>query len=83
MPYIQETERLFTEAIKKHDQSENSGCHIIPSLDLGFPNNVQRLAGGFATGMLVAWQCGLDMVPVDATVNICTSSVYKLDGINQ
>lgn len=82
LPYIHETELLFTEAIKKHDQSENSFCHIIPSLDLGFPNNVQRLAGGFATGMLVTWHCGIDMVPVDATVNICTSSVYKLDRIN-
>lgn len=83
LPYTQETERLFTKAIKKHDQSKNSYCHIIPSLDLGFPNNVQRLAGGFATGMLVTWHCGLDMVPVDATVNICTSSVYKLDRIDQ
>ncbi|MBD5534898.1 MAG: hypothetical protein HDQ99_04450 [Lachnospiraceae bacterium] len=82
LPYIQETEYLFTEAIKKHDQSKNSFCHIIPSLDLGFPNNVQRLAGGFATGMLVTWNCGIDMVPIDATVNICTSSVYKLDKIN-
>lgn len=82
LPYIQETERLFTKAIKKHDQDENSCCRIIPSLDLGFPNNVQRLAGGFATGMLVTWNCGIDMVPVDATVNICTSSVFKLDKIN-
>lgn len=83
LPYIRETERLFTEAIKKHDQNEDSCCHLIPSLDLGFPNNVQRLAGGFATGMLVTWNCGLDMVPVDATVNICTSSVYKLDRIDK
>lgn len=82
LPYIHETERLFTEAIKKHDQGENSFCHIIPSLDLGFPNNVKRLAGGFATGMLVTWNCGLDMVPVDATVNVCTSSVFKLDRID-
>lgn len=82
LPYIHETEILFTKAIKKHDQSKNSFCHIIPSLDLGFPNNVQRLAGGFATGMLVTWNCGLDIIPVDATVNICTSSVYKLDNVD-
>ncbi len=79
LPYIEETERLFTKAIKKHDQNESSFCHIIPSLDLGFPNNTQRLAGGFATGMLVTWNCGVDMIPVDATVNVCTSSIYKLD----
>lgn len=83
LPYIKETERMFTEAIKKHDRGEQSFCRLYPSLDLGFPNNVRRLAGGFATGMLVTWNCGVDMVPVDATVNVCTSSVYRLDRIDE
>lgn len=82
LPYIKETEEMFTEAIKKHDRSEHSFCRLYPSLDLGFPNNVRRLAGGFATGMLVTWNCGVDMVPIDATVNVCTSSVFKLDRID-
>lgn len=80
LEYVCETEKLFEEAIKKHDT--NGRCQIYPSLDLGFPNNVQRLAGGFATGMLVTWQSGTDIIPVDATVNICTSSIYKLDQID-
>lgn len=79
LPYIRETQALFEQAIKKHDPSSSSYCQIFPSLDLGMPNNVQRLAGGFATGMLVTWQCGLDLVPIDATVNVCTSSVFKLN----
>lgn len=83
LPYIKETEEMFTEAIKKHDRSEHSFCRLYPSLDLGFPNNVRRLAGGFATGMLVTWNCGVDMVPIDATVNVCTSSVFKLDRIDR
>lgn len=83
LPYLKETEEMFTEAIKKHDRHEDSYCHLYPSLDLGFPNNVCRLAGGFATGMLVTWNCGTDIVPVDATVNVCTSSVFKLDGVNR
>lgn len=82
LPYLKETENMFTEAIKKHDANDDSFCHFYPALDLGFPNNVRRLAGGFATGMLVTWNCGTDMVPVDATVNVCTSSVFKLDQIN-
>ena len=82
LPYIKETEEMFTEAIKKHDRSGHSACHLYPSLDLGFPNNVRRLAGGFATGMLVTWNCGVDMVPIDATVNVCTSSVFRLDQID-
>ena len=83
LPYLKETEEMFTEAIKKHDRNEGSYCHLYPSLDLGFPNNVRRLAGGFATGMLVTWNCGTEIVPVDATVNVCTSSVFKLDRIDE
>ena len=78
-----ETQKLFDEAIRKHDHCKESYCRIFPSLDLGFPNNIQRLAGGFATGMLVTWQCGIDIVPIDATVNVCTSSVFKLDSFKQ
>ena len=80
LPYIKITESLFDQAIKKHDS--NGYCKIYPSLDLGFPNNVQRLAGGFATGMLVTWKCGIDIVPIDATVNVCTSSIFKLDNFD-
>lgn len=80
LPYLEQTEILFNIAIRKHD---NTGlCKIYPSLDLGFPNNIQRLAGGFATGMLVTWKCGIDIVPIDATVNVCTSSVFRLDGFD-
>ncbi len=78
LPYLRETEHLFTRAIRKHASHIENYCRIYPSLDLGFPNNVKRLAGGFATGMLVTWKCGIDIVPIDATVNVCTSSVFKL-----
>ena len=91
LPYIKETKELFESAIKKYDSSivrigtkeiQRSGVMIFPSLDLGFPNNIQRLAGGFATGMLVMWKCGTPIVPVDATVNVCSSSVFMLDNFN-
>lgn len=83
LPYIRETERIFESAIKKHDYRQNSYCRIYPSLDLGFPNNTQRLAGGFATGMLVTWNCGIKIVPIDATVNVCTSSVFELSNFDE
>lgn len=82
LSYLTETQTLFNEVIKKHDSSEYSYASIYPSLDLGFPNNVQRLAGGFATGMLVTWNCGIDIVPIDATVNVCTSSIFKLQNFD-
>lgn len=91
LPYIRQTKELFESVIRKYDSSIvrigtkeicRSGVMIFPSLDLGFPNNVQRLAGGFATGMLIMWKCGTPIVPVDATVNVCSSSVFKLDSFN-
>lgn len=81
LPYIKETKELFEKTIKEYD-SQRSEFLIFPSLDLGFPNNVQRLAGGFATGMLVMWKCGTPIIPVDATVNVCSSSVFEIDNFN-
>lgn len=91
LPYIMKTKELFESAIRKYDSSiirigkkeiKRSGVMVFPSLDLGFPNNVQRLAGGFATGMLVMWKCGTPIVPVDATVNVCSSSVFEISNFN-
>ena len=75
LPYVKETERLLNDVVKKYD--EFGEAHIFPSLDIGFPNNVLRLAGGFATGMLVVWKSGTPLVPVDTTVNVCSSSYYE------
>ena len=88
LKYIKRTKEIFECVLKKYDSSTleidgvdvpSSGVMIYPSLDLGFPNNVQRLAGGFATGMLITWKCGTAIIPVDATVNVCSSSVYKIN----
>ncbi|HAM69333.1 MAG TPA: hypothetical protein DCP68_06945 [Ruminococcus sp.] len=79
LPYIRQTENMLTHVIKtKYDSRRESGAIIIPSLDLGYPNNVQRLAGGFATGMFIHWECGTPLIPVDATVNVCSSSIFRL-----
>lgn len=83
LKYIKETQAQLCSVVKKYDSSkietnELSGAWIYPSLDLGLPNNVTRLAGGFATGMLVTWRCGTPIVPIDATVNVCSSSVFEL-----
>lgn len=84
LPYIRKTEDMLTHVIKsKYDSREESGAIIIPSLDLGYPNNVQRIAGGFATGMFIHWECGTPLVPVDATVNVCSSSIYRLTNYSE
>lgn len=77
--YLKKTEELLNSVVKRYDKRKESGAVIIPSLDLGYPNNIMRLAGGFATGMLVDWECGTPIIPIDATVNVCTSSVFRIN----
>jgi UDP-2,3-diacylglucosamine pyrophosphatase LpxH len=77
LPYIEKTENMLNELVKKYD--DDAFAKIFPSLDIGIPNNVLRLAGGFATGMLVVWKCGTPIVPIDTTVNVCSSSYYQFD----
>lgn len=81
IPYLHETEELLEKAIHKHDKS--GWAKIIPACDLGFPNNVTRIAGGFLTGALYDWSCSVPFIPIDATVNTCTSSVFKLQSWNK
>ncbi len=83
LPYIKETEEIFNKVIKRYDKRKESGAIIIPSLDLGYPNNVMRLAGGFATGMFIDWECGTPIIPVDATVNVCSSSVFEINELSE
>lgn len=77
LKYVSDTERMLDALVKKYDK--DAFAKIFPSLDIGVPNNILRLAGGFATGMLVVWKCGTPIVPVDTTVNVCSSSYYRLD----
>lgn len=81
LPYLEKTEELLERVVKKHDKS--GWAKIIPSADLGFPNNVSRIAGGFLTGALYDWSCSVPIIPVDATVNTCTSSVFRLYDFNE
>lgn len=77
LPYVKETERLLNQLVKTYDSE--AFAKIYPSLDIGIPNNILRLAGGFATGMLVVLRCGTPIVPIDTTVNVCSSSYYQFD----
>jgi predicted phosphodiesterase len=79
LPYVKETEHLLNELVKTYDSE--AFAKIYPSLDIGIPNNRLRLAGGFATGMLVVLKCGTPIVPVDTTVNVCSSSYYQFDSV--
>ena len=76
LPYLAETENLLEKLVKMHDPS--GWAKIIPCSDLGFPNNIMRITGGFLTGAYYNWSCAVPIVPVDATINTCTSSIFEL-----
>lgn len=74
--YLKMTEEILNDLL---DKKPYCGCaHIIPNLDLGFPHDVIRIAGGFATGMGVLWQSEIPFVPIDICMNVCTVSLYEL-----
>lgn len=47
--------------------------------DLGFPSNVRRAHGGFYTGAFYTWETDVPFVPVDATLNCCGVSLWRLN----
>lgn len=77
LPFLRETEILLHEALQTLDK--NSSCKVLPAVDLGFPHDVVRIAGGFPTGCYVEWNSEVPFVPIDTTVNIDTSTVFELD----
>lgn len=81
LPFLAKTEELLDKLVRIHDK-KNGWAKVIPCNDLGFPNNIMRIAGGFLTGAYYNWSCAVPIVPVDATINTCTSSVFKLKGFD-
>jgi TIR domain len=75
--HLEKTNIMLNQLIRHYDKK--GFAQIYPSIDLGISNNVQRLGGGFATGLFVMWRCGTPIIPIDTTVNACSSSVYKLN----
>ena len=79
LPFLRSTEQLILNVVKKYDSFGD--VKIFPALDLGIPNNKVRLAGGFATGMMFLWECKRKLAFVDTTMNVCSSSYYELNEI--
>ena len=75
--YLIKTEQCVSELI--HSIDKQGDVKILPAEDLGMPNNALRLKGGFATGMVMIWECSEPLVFIDATVNSCVSSVFETD----
>ena len=74
--YLSKTELLMNELLSK----KFSGfAQVRVTTDLGFPHDVIRIAGGFATGVHVSWESKRPFVPVDTCVNVCSASFFEID----
>lgn len=47
--------------------------------DLGIAQNGTRMLGGFYTGACYSWNSDVPFIPVDTTVNVCGTTVYRLN----
>lgn len=75
--YLNETENILNALL---DTTPYCGqAKIITNLDLGFPHDVIRIAGGFATGICVHWKSKIPFIPIDICMNVCTVSLYELN----
>ncbi len=75
--HLKITEQLLKEVASSLSKSEMK-AKIIAMPDLGFPRNVKRILGGFFTGALYSWESNVPFIPVDATINSCGVSVFKI-----
>jgi len=71
------TEKLLSKAASKASGS-NKEASILLLPDLGIPRGARRINGGFFVGAFYLWDTSKPIVPVDATVNCCGVSLFRL-----
>ena len=76
MQYLEVTRNLFEEMLTSNGYG--GSVSIVSSSDLGFPHDVIRIAGGFATGAYVQWDSKELIIPIDTCVNVCSVSFFEL-----
>ena len=77
LPHLEDTESLISKITSKLSNTEKK-CNIYAMPDLGIPHNSIRVLGGFFTGAYYTWDCNVPFIPIDTTVNVCGTAVYKL-----
>lgn len=77
LSHLQKTELLLNKVTSKLSNTKKEAT-IYAMPDLGLPHNSTRMLGGFYTGACYSWDCDIPFIPVDTTVNVCGTAVYKL-----
>lgn len=78
MKQLEGTEKLLGKvASKLSNKKKNATIYAMP--DLGIAQNGTRMMGGFFTGACYTWNSDIPFIPIDATINVCGTAVYKLN----
>ena len=73
------TEKLISRVATKLSAIQKN-CDIYAMSDLGIAHNVTRMRGGFFTGAVYKWEeSDIPFIPVDTTVNVCGTALYKIN----
>ena len=77
LQHLEITEKLLGKvASKLSNCTKKATIYSMP--DLGIAQNGTRMLGGFYTGACYTWDSDVPFIPVDATVNVCGTAVYRL-----
>jgi hypothetical protein len=77
LPHLARTERLLARAASR-ESGRACDVEVVAMSDLGLANNPRRMLGGFFTGAFYRWEGTTPLVPVDATVNVCSISLHRV-----
>ena len=78
LKHLKTTSKLLSKVgTKLSETQKESMIYAMP--DLGIAQNGTRMLGGFYTGACYSWNSDVPFVPVDTTVNVCGTTVYKLN----
>lgn len=78
LKHLETTSKLLSKVgTELSETQKESMIYAMP--DLGIAQNGTRMLGGFYTGACYSWNSDVPFVPVDTTVNVCGTTVYKLN----
>ena len=77
--HLKNTENLLARVATKLSGKQKS-AEIIAMPDLGIAHNCTRMNGGFFTGAIYSWDSDVPFISVDATVNVCGTGLFKING---
>ncbi len=77
LKHLETTSKLLSKVGTELSETQKESI-IYAMPDLGIAQNAMRMLGGFYTGACYSWDSDVPFIPVDATVNVCGTSVYRL-----